>query len=239
MGRLFASLSTGMGSLYVAGKVLRCRLRSERRRGYCRLAPVTALLSLLSSAACTPTVRLESDFPSPAIDALPLRAAVIYSDEFERYTYRSPRGADAAVVELGPAQLRLLDGMLGAVFAELSRQETWPSDQGISRPDLVLAPSIERFTLHGPAYLGSGYYEVRIAYRLDLYTPAGALVGGLPIEGYGRSPARWSSLSEPVRQATIRAMRDAAVQIVLQLPEQPAIDQLLREKRALDHGQEG
>ena len=95
-----------------------------------------------------------------------------------------------------------------------------------------------RFTLaHGPAYVGKEYYEVRITYRLDLYTPEGQLVGGLPVIGYGRSPVRWNSLSEPVRQATIRAMRDAAVQIVLQLPEQPAVDQLVREKHGADNGQ--
>ncbi len=219
MGRIFASLNLAATTL--------C----------CRLARLAALLSLLASAACAPTIRLESDFPSPAIDPLPLRAAVIYSDEFQGYTYKSPRGVDAVDVELGPAQIRLLDRMLGAVFSELSREETWPSETHSSRADLVLAPNLERFTLlHGPAYLGKEYYEVRIAYRLDLYTPEGQLVGGLPVKGYGRSPVRWNSLSEPVRQATIRAMRDAAVQIVLQLPEQPAIDQLLREKQSSDDG---
>ncbi len=91
--------------------------------------------------------------------------------------------------------------------------------------------------LHGPAYRGKEYYEVRITYRLNLYTPEGQLVGGLPIKAYGRSPVRWNSLSEPVRQATIRAMRDAAVQIVLQLPAQPAVDQLVREKHGADDEQ--
>ncbi len=215
MGRIHASLTTGIGRL---------------RPLCCRLARLAAVLSLLASVACAPTVRLESDFPSPAIDPLPLRAAVIYSDEFQDYTYKSPRGVDPVDVELGPAQIRLLDRTLGGMFSELSRENTWPSETHDSQADLVLVPKLERFSLaHGPTYVGKEYYEVRITYRLDLYTPEGQLVGGLPVIGYGRSPVRWNSLSEPVRRATIRAMRDAAVQIVLQLPEQPAVDQLLRE----------
>ncbi len=202
------------------------------------LTRLAAVLSVLSSVACTPMVRLETDFPSPAIDPLPLRAAVMYSDDFKGFTYRSPRGNDAVDIELGPAQVLLVDRMLGTLFSELSRQYTWPSGNDSSRADIVIAPSIERFTLHRPAYVSSTYYEVRISYRLDLYTPGGQLVGALSIVGFGRSPARWSSSSGPVRQATIRAMRDAAVQIVLQLPEQAALDRLLRERYGPD-GRQG
>ncbi len=222
MGRIHADLTTDFGNM---------------SRVCCRLARLAALLSALASVACTPTVRLESQFPSPAIDPLPLRAAVIYSDEFQDYTYRSPRGVDAVDVDLGSAQMRLLDRVLGALFSELSREETWPSENHSSQADLVLAPKLERFTLlHGPTYRGKQYCEVRITYRLDLYTAEGQLVGGLPIKGYGRSPVGWNSLTGPVRQATVRAMRDAAVQIVLQLPKQPAVDQFLRENKHRGYG---
>ena len=70
--------------------------------------------------------------------------------------------------------MRLLDRVLGALFSELSREETWPSENHSSQADLVLAPKLERFTLlHGPAYRGKQYCEVRITYRLDLYTAEG------------------------------------------------------------------
>ncbi len=106
MSRIYARLNTGIGRLSPL-----C----------CRLARLAALFSLLVIVACTPMIHLESDFPSPAIDPLPLSAAVIYSDEFQGYTYRSPRGVEAIDVELGPAQIRLLDRILGALFSELSR----------------------------------------------------------------------------------------------------------------------
>ena len=226
MGGLFASFNaTGGGRKIAATAPRRC------------LARLVVLVCLLSSVACTPTIRLENEFPYPAIDPLPLHAAVIYSEEFQAYTYRSPRGVDAVDVELGPSQVQLLERMLGGLFLELSRTETWPTGDDSIGVDIVIAPSIERFTLHSPAFVSTSYYEVQIAYRLDLYTPAGQRVGGLPIQGYGRSPARWSGVTEPVRQATIRAMRDAAVQIVLQLPKQPALEQLLRERDPSDDGQ--
>ena len=225
MGGLLASFNTYGGRPQVAAAAPR----------WC-LACLVVLVCFLSSVACTPTIRLENEFPYPAIDPLPLHAAVVYSDEFQGYIYRSPRGVDAVDVELGPSQVQLLDRMLGGLFLELSRQDTWPTGDDSSGVDIVIAPRVERFTLHSPAFVSTTYYEVQIAYRLDLYTPAGQLLGGLPIQGYGRSPARWSSVTEPVRQATIRAMRDAAVQVVLQLPEQPALEQLLRDRHPSDSG---
>ncbi len=223
------------GLLDPAGGLRRAASAGRRPGDRCRVV-LLALLSALLGAACAPTVRLDTEFPSPAVEPLPLHAAVSYSEEFESYTYDPRRGVDEAIVELGPAQVRLLDRMFDAMFAQFSRQDAAPDGGNLSAADVVISPSIERFTLKGPNYLGSGYYEVRIAYRLDFHAPTGELVGELPVEGYGRSSARWNSLTEPVREATIRAMRDAAVQIVIKLAEQPAIDQLIRETPAPEHG---
>ncbi len=197
---------------------------------------IGVLLVSLMTTACTTTVRLENNFPSPAVDALPLRAAVVYDKEFKDYTYAAPRDADPVRVELGPAQVRLLDQTLGGLFYELSQITTPPTGDSEAQADVVIVPTVERFTLNSPAYHGNDYYEVHIAYRLDLYSPTGRFVGGLPLEGHARAPARWTSLSAPVHQVTVRALRDAAVRIILELPEQPAIQQLLESATKPNNG---
>ena len=208
----------------------------HHHRVYRSCRHVGILMVCCVAAACTTTVRLDNDFPSPAVDALPLSIAVFYDEEFKDYTYSAPRGADPVLVKLGPAQVRLLNRMLDGLFREISQIRTRPTGERAAQADVVIVPTVERFTLNSPAYHGSDYYEVRVAYRLDIYSPSGRLVGGLPLEGYARAPARWSSISTSVHQVTVRALRDAAARLIVELPEQPAIQQLLESATESDHG---
>jgi len=108
--------------------------------------------------------------------------------------------------ESGPVRFTVADGRTTAI-------------------DGIIAPSIQEVQFAIPDQTGGEFYEVWIRYKLDLYDPAGNLLGELPLIGFGKAnEANFGSLGQTtpaLNQATIWALRDAAALLSFQFRDQP------------------
>ena len=84
------------------------------------LAPI--LLALALSACGTKQVMVQSEFPPPVMNKLPLTIGVWYDDEFANHEFfdeASGRAESSWLVNTGQAQVELWDTLLKGMFREV------------------------------------------------------------------------------------------------------------------------
>ena len=185
------------------------------------------LLALALLLGCAQSVEVRSDFPDPLVETLPLRLGLRYTAEFLDYRYTEDLPDDVTwSFSIGEANRKLFD----RIFETLVREavEIGPEDP-IDGFDAVIEPSVEALEFSLPRQSRSDQFAVWIRYQVRVLAPDGSLINELPITAYGQSDSRRFRGDDSMRQATIRAMRDAAVSIIVGFPQDEKIRRALLE----------
>jgi hypothetical protein len=173
--------------------------------------PLICSLSLIG-AGCSQNVQVETTFPEPLVEPLPVTVGVFYNERLTGYSYTEELPADSMdwTFDIGSANQLLFESIFGEVFLSARPVET-NTARGVTA---VLEPNIEAFEFSLPRHSGTNQYGVWIKYSIDVYAPDGELRTNWPVKGYGEVDSQRFKGNETMRQATVLAMRDAATIII-------------------------
>lgn len=194
------------------------------------LAPI--LLALALAACGTKQVMVQSEFPPPVMNKLPLTIGVWYDDEFANHEFfdeASGRAESSWLVNTGQAQVELWDTLLKGMFREVVYMNGKPGP-GQMNPvvDAVLLPAVDELQYAIPAHTNVKVYEIWMRYRLQLVTTGGEPIADWTMPAYGKTPTAFMQSDEgAVRLAAIVALRDAGAHFASSFTRVPAVAQWL------------
>ena len=189
---------------------------------------------------CTKVVPIDSAFPSPVIESLPLVIGVHYDEAFRTYVHTEVTlDGGTWVIELGSANVALYDHLFESMFEHVVPVTAFsPESEGTRSVDAIITPQVEGVTFVTPFFVtrqtpgptGATFVEVSIRYRITLYSPRGEFLSSWALEGYGRSHSKLFKTALPVEEATTLAMRDAAALVAIEFEQKPEVKALLSAK---------
>jgi hypothetical protein len=190
----------------------------------CLILPALALLG-----ACAKSVVVETEFPEPVVQSLPLNVGVHYEETFVNYSYTEDLPNDVEwSFDLGGANRKLFDGIFSALFDITTTVDgAGGTDPSYTTLDAVIVPAVEAFEFSLPRQSNTEQYSVWIRYNLQIYTPTGEPIVSWPVSAYGQSDERTFGASAAMEEAVIKAMRDAAASILIGLAEEEKIKEAL------------
>ena len=193
-----------------------------------KLFPITRIPLLVAAVllgGCAQSVVVNTDFPEPLIQPLPLQVGLHYDSALTDYSYTEELPSDATwSFTLGDVNTKLFDGAFSALFEQTVQVgDTGGTGDPYDGLNAVIEPILEAFEFSLPRQSRSEQYSVWIRYRLNVYTPDGTLITGWPISAYGQSDSRAFGKSKAMEQAAINALRDAYASIVIGFAKEPQI----------------
>ena len=182
-------------------------------------------------AGCASSVIVESSFPTPLIDPLPVRMGVIIGPELHDYVHAEEIPQQSTwTIALGDANVAMLQPLFTSMFVEARNISNMETDQAnLGALDGVLRPTLEKFEFDVPFGERDQFVEVWMQYRLFLYETDGAIVAEWPVTGYGKAELS-GKREDAVRRAAIVAMREAGATISTQFANQPQVNYWLEER---------
>ncbi len=187
------------------------------------------LAACIVLTGCAHEVVVETGFPDPLIEQVPLNVGVFYTDALRNYTYDEDLPNDASwSFSIGAANIRMFDTALTAMF---TRVTPVTSHGGTGVPfdelDVIIEPELEAFEFSLPRQSRSDQYGVWIRYNLRVYAPDGTLQTTWPLSAYGQSDSRTFGGNKPMEAAVIQAMRDAIASMVTGFTDAPTVRTIL------------
>ena len=181
-------------------------------------------------AACSSSVIVESKFPSPLVEALPVKMGILIPEELYNYIYTEEiRDESLWTIALGDANVAMFKPLFTKMFQETHNVDSVPlADQ--ASLDGVLKPTIEKFEFDIPSNEKNKFVEVWIQYQLTLFEPNGNTVVAWPVSGYGKRELGHSK-EDAVQRAAITAMREVGAAIATKFAQQPQVKNWLAEKQ--------
>jgi hypothetical protein len=182
---------------------------------------VTAALAL---AGCTSAVVIESEFPVPLVDELPVSIAVYFDPALRDFIHAEslPRSS-TWTIDLGDANIAMLYPLYAEMFAATREiQDLPPSPSDAATVDGVLSSALQQFQFDVPRSTRDEFVEVWLQYRLQLLKPDGEVVIEWDVPGYGKAEID-GTREDAVHRASIIAMREAGARISTQFSLQPQI----------------
>ena len=180
---------------------------------------------------CSSEVVVESKFPTPLVETLPVRMGVIYSEELHNYIYTEELPEQSVwTIDLGDANLAMLEPLFNKMFRETREVSAVPTSAADGALDGVLEPNLAKFEFDVPVGERDKFVEVWMQYELTLYEPNGEKVVTWPVSGYGKSELGHNR-EEAVQRAAIVAMREVGATISTKFADQPQVSYWLGEKR--------
>lgn len=219
-----------------------CRLAGARAstHPHPRLLAAAALMltvaALVLLAGCGP-VRLvaTANIPQPLVMKIPVAVALFMPQEFAQYVHKEERWGTEWNIEIGKAQFDAMSRLLNAMFERVIVVDSLNAGaqlgEGIAA---ILEPSVEEYAFVTPRDAGSPFFAVSIKYRVNVYSPDGKLADSWGFTGYGNSPAGGLSNTEPLKNATASAMRDAGAKLAVEFRDQAIVRGLLPESETAD-----
>jgi hypothetical protein len=193
-----------------------------------------SLVAGTCAAGCASEVIVESAFPSPLIEELPLRVGLIINDDLYNYIYTEDVPDQSLwTIALGDANLAMLEPLFDRMFSETRVIEAVPVGNGNQDLDAVVEPSLEKFEFDIPLGERDEFVEVWMQYHIKLYEPDGSAIIEWPVSGYGKAELIRDQ-KEAVQRAAVTAMREVGATISTKFVEQPQVKEWLGERT---HGQ--
>jgi hypothetical protein len=200
-----------------------------------RLAALTIVLAAVTAgvvaglAACGDVnIKPTAVLPKPLIVPIDADVGLVISPDTRRYVEQETRFGVNWKVELGPAQIRLMQDVFKGMFRHVDEFKDVEGARDATDLKAIFEARMEQYSFVTARETGGRYYAVTIRYRINLYTPRGEKIDSYTLTGYGNSLARGMSGGAPLVQATVGAMRDAAAKFLVQFPDQPAGQQLAK-----------
>ncbi len=190
-------------------------------------ARTVSCLALLLAIGCAQNVKISSDFPEPVIESLPLKLGIRYTPEFLNYTYAEDLPNEVSwSFDLGAANRKLFDRVFESLVTEAVSLDEGELPQGL---DAVVEPLVEAMEFSLPRQSRSDQFAVWIRYQVQVFDTEGDVITILPVNAYGQGDALRFNSDAAMRQATVQAMRDAAVSIIVGFSEDEKIRKTLLE----------
>ncbi len=186
----------------------------------------------IATAACLAgcggsQVIVESTFPRPIIEPLPVSMGIVIPDELYNFIYTEDIPDQSLwTIALGDANVAMLAPLFEGMFRDTTDLESLALAAADSTLDGVIEPKLEKFEFDVPQGERDEFVEVWLQYQITVYEPDGATVVQWPVSGYGKSELLRDA-KDAVQRAAIVAMREAGATIATKFSEQPQIKQWL------------
>jgi hypothetical protein len=189
-----------------------------------------ALAAVALLGGCASEVIVESKFPTPLVEPLPVRMGILLPEELYNYIYTEDVPDQSLwTIALGDANVAMLEPLFKQMFRETQKVDAVPVSGAAASLDGVIKPTISKFEFDVPLGQRDKFVEVWIQYQLTLYDPDGTTIAEWPVSGYGKSELM-RTRGDAVQRAAIVAMREAGATISTKFAEQPQIKDWLGEK---------
>ena len=180
---------------------------------------------------CASSVVVESDFPVPLVEQLPVTMGLFFEPELRDFIHAETLPPRAPwTIDLGDANMALLEPIFNSMFSDTRNVEAMPLN-GVSTTgvDAIIRSTLERFEFDIPFGERDEFVEVWMQYRFFVHEPDGNVIAEWPVTGYGKSELARNQ-EDAVRRAAIVAMREAGATISTQFTQQPEINYWLQER---------
>lgn len=172
-------------------------------------------------------VIVESTFPRPIIEPLPVSMGVVIPDELYNFIYTEDIPDQSLwTIALGDANVAMLAPLFEGMFRDTTDLESLALAAADTTLDGVIEPKLDKFEFDVPQGERDEFVEVWLQYQITVYEPDGATVIQWPVSGYGKSELLRDA-KDAVQRAAIVAMREAGATIATKFSEQPQIRQWL------------
>lgn len=195
-----------------------------------RTIPWSALTAGVLLVGCSSSVIVESKFPSPLVESLPVSMGILIPEELYNYIYTEEIPDQSLwTIALGDANVAMLEPLFAKMFRETRNVDTVPvADDGSL--DGVIRPTLEKFEFDVPVGERDKFVEVWMQYVLTLYEPNGDTVVEWQVSGYGKSELG-RNREDAVQRAAVTAMREVGATISTKFAQQPQVRTWLGEKQ--------
>ncbi len=194
---------------------------------------LSLLLALIFISGCSTSaqVQINSPFPTVVSKPKPVKAAIVFSEEFKTYI-ASPNSK--TTIDLGNAQTELVSNAFAGLFNEIEFVST-AADVTFDNA-LVITPSVQEVQVSTPSNTYLNVYEVWIKYSLDIQTANGDQVDSWFMPAYGKTPDSFMlSKTNAIEEAAVIALRDAGAKLLLDFYRIPSVyNWLVTEQIPLD-----
>ena len=186
---------------------------NDSRRSFCRLGRrgkvicASILCSTLLSCQSV-DVELNSVFPVPLVERLPIDVGIIASEELVEYTYAEEiNGIGQLNIKLGKTPLDLLKSLGAGVFSSYQMVTTISRDDDY---DGYLQTQISGFQIATPRQTRTDYYEVWMRFNFVFLDQSGNPISEWALPSYGKASETDYRTKERALEAAARsACRDA------------------------------
>lgn len=193
--------------------------------------PALLAAACASVWGCVSSVVVDSDFPTPLVEPLPVRVGLLFDEELTTFVHVEDLPQQSAwTIDLGDANIAMLSPLFETMFAETTMVASVPAQGSAGNLDGVLQPRLEKFEFDVPIGERDEFVEVWMQYLLTLYEPDGSVVIEWPVSGYGKAELTRRQ-EDAVRRAAIVAMREVGATISTKFAEQPDVSYWLQERQ--------
>ncbi len=197
-----------------------------------RSAPRWLVLAATCLSGCASEVIVESQFPSPLVERLPVSMGIMIPEELYNYIYTEDIPDQSLwTIALGDANVAMLEPLLQRMFRETRMVDQLPVGT-VGDLDGVIRPTLEKFEFDVPVGQRDEFVEVWMQYQIAVYEPDGRTIVEWPVSGYGKAELM-RNREDAVQRAAIVAMREVGATISTKFADQPQVKQWLEEK---EHG---
>ena len=181
----------------------------------------SVLLTVLFISGCSSSsqVQIDSQFPTVVSKPKPIKAAIVFSEEFKSYI-ANPKSKTS--IDLGSAQTNLLSNAFAGLFKQIEFVSA-ATDVSFDNA-LVITPSVQEVQVSTPSDTYLNVYEVWIKYSLDIKTADGDQVDSWFMPAYGKTPDSFMlSKTNAIEEAAVIALRDAGAKLLLDFYRIPSV----------------
>ena len=182
-------------------------------RGFCcigvRGKVIFALMFSSTLLSCQSIdVELDSEFPVPQVERLPIDVGIIFSEELADYTYAEEiDGLGQLNIKLGKTPYDLLKSLGAGVFSDYQMVTSVARDDGY---DGYLQAQISGFQIATPRQTRTDYYEVWMRFNFVFLDPGGNAISEWVLPSYGKAnEADYRTKERALEAAARSACRDA------------------------------
>ena len=185
----------------------------DSHQGFCcigvRGKVILALMFSSTLLSCQSIdVELDSEFPVPQVERLPIDVGIIFSEELADYTYAEEiDGLGQLNIKLGKTPYDLLKSLGAGVFSDYQMVTSVARDDGY---DGYLQAQISGFQIATPRQTRTDYYEVWMRFNFVFLDPGGNAISEWVLPSYGKAnEADYRTKERALEAAARSACRDA------------------------------
>ncbi len=129
-------------------------------------------------------VIVESTFPRPVIEPLPVSMGIVIPDELYNFIYTEDIPDQSLwTIALGDANVAMLAPLFEGMFRDTTDLDSLALAAADTTLDGVIEPKLEKFEFDVPQGERDEFVEVWLQYQITVYEPDGATVIQWPVSG--------------------------------------------------------